>query len=90
MYDRVLAKAMNIKWQDKVQDTAVLNTPGIHRIDSLLMQSQTSGSVIRMTNHRLPKVIFYGKMQNGKRPQGGRKKCFKDTLKISLKSVGMV
>ena len=38
-----------------------------------------------MADHRLPKTLFYGDLQEGKRSQGGQKKRFKDNLKISVK-----
>ena len=36
-------------------------------------------------HERLPKKVFYGELQEGKRSQGGQKKRYKDTLKASLK-----
>ena len=39
-----------------------------------------------MSDHQLPKRLFYGELQDGKRSQGGQKKCFKDNLKISVKA----
>ena len=39
----------------------------------------------RMPDARLPKKVFYGELQEGKRSQGGQKKRYKDTLKASLK-----
>ena len=79
---------MNIKWQDKIPDTVVLDRAGIPSIDTILMQSQIrwAGHIVRMPDHRLPKIIFYGELQKGKRSLGGQKKRFKDTLKSSLKS----
>lgn len=41
-----------------------------------------------MPDQRLHKIIFCGEMQNSKRSQGCQKKCFKETLKTSLKSFG--
>ena len=38
-----------------------------------------------MPNERHPKKVFYGELHEGKRSQGGRKKRYKDTLKVSLK-----
>ena len=40
-----------------------------------------------MPDHRLPKRLFYGELQQGKRSHGGQKKRFKDTLKYILESV---
>ena len=36
--------------------------------------------VIRMPDERLPKKVFDGELQEGKRSQGGQKTCYKDTL----------
>jgi len=41
--------------------------------------------IVRMNDDRLPKVIFYGELQQGTRSCGGQKKRFKDCLKASLK-----
>ncbi|KAJ1199605.1 hypothetical protein NDU88_003438 [Pleurodeles waltl] len=38
-----------------------------------------------MPDIRLSKRLFYGELEKGKCTQGGQKKCFKDTLKVSLK-----
>ena len=50
-----------------------------------LAQLRWSGHNIRMPDERLPKKVFYGELQEGKRSQGGQKKRYKDTLKSSLK-----
>ena len=50
-----------------------------------LTQLRWTGHVIRMPDERLPKKVFYGELQEGKRSQGGQKKRYKDTLKASLK-----
>ena len=44
-----------------------------------------STCAIRMPDKRLPMKVFYGKLQKGKRSQGGQKKRYNDTLKSSLK-----
>ena len=50
-----------------------------------LAQLRWTGNVIRMPDERLPKEVFYGELQEGKRSQGGQKKRYTDTLKVSLK-----
>ena len=50
-----------------------------------LAQLRWTDHVIRMSDGRLPKKVFYGELQEGKRSQGGQKKRYKDTLKASLK-----
>jgi hypothetical protein len=83
-----LRKLLKIKWQDKIPDTTVLDRAGIPSINTMLMKSQLrwAGHVVRMPDHRMPKILLYSEIQSGKRSQGGQKKRFKDTLKSSLKS----
>ena len=50
-----------------------------------LAQLRWTGHVIRMPDKRLPKKVFYGELQEGKRSQCDQKKRYKDTLKVSLK-----
>ena len=50
-----------------------------------LAQLRWTGHVTRMPDERLPKNVLYGDLQDGKRSQGGQKKRYKDTLKVSLK-----
>ena len=57
-------------------------------IYTMLKQSQLrwAGHVVRMPDHRLPKKLLFGKLEQGKRSQVGPKKRFKDNLKASLKA----
>ena len=51
-----------------------------------LVHLRWPGHVIRIpADERLPKKVFYGELQEGKRSQGGQMKHYKDTLKASLK-----
>ena len=83
-----LRKLLGIRWQDKIPDTEVLTRANLPSIHTVLKQSQLrwAGHVTRMPDHRLPKRLLYGELQEGKRSQGGQKKRFKDTLKASLVS----
>ena len=51
-----------------------------------LANPRWTGHVTRMPDERLPKKVFYEELQVGKRSQGGQKKCYKDTPKVSLKN----
>ena len=85
--DLCLRKLLKIKWQDKIPDTEVLKKAGMQSMHTVLKLAQLrwTGHVIRMPDERLPKKVFYGELQEGKRSQGGQKKRYKDTLKASLK-----
>ena len=60
----------------------VLKKAGVQSLKVAHLRS--TGHVIRMHDERLPKKIFYGELQEGKRSQGGQKKRYKDTLNASL------
>ena len=83
-----LRKLLKITWQDKLPDTEVLSRADLPSIHTLLKKAQVrwAGHIVRMPNTRLPKRLFYGELTEGKRSQGGQKKRYKDTLKVSLKS----
>ena len=81
-----LRRILQIKWQDKIPDTKVLEIAKLPSIHTLLIKSQArwAGHVARMTNERLPKQLFYGELSQGKRAVGGQKKRFRDSLKKNL------
>ena len=83
LHTTCLRKLLNIKWQDWIPDTEVLAQEDLPSTYAILMQSQLcwAGHVARMPYHRLPKRLFYGELQQGKRSHEGQKKRFKDTLK---------
>ena len=62
-----------MKWQDKIPDTEVLKKAGMQSMHTVLKLAQLrwAGNVIRMPDERLPKKIFYGELQEGKRSHGG-------------------
>nr|XP_027216627.1 uncharacterized protein LOC113809286 [Penaeus vannamei] len=83
-----LRKLLGIKWQDRIPGTEDLTRAGLPSIYAILMQSQLrwAGHVVRMPDHRLPKRLLSGELQQGKRSNGGQKRRFKDTLIASLKA----
>ena len=54
-----------------------------------LAELKWTGHVTRMPGERLPKKVFFGELQVGKRPQCGHKKRYKDALKVSLKDFNL-
>ena len=86
-----LRKLLGISWQERVPDTEVLTRAGLPSIQTLLMKTQLrwAGHVARMPDCRIPKKLFFGELQDGKRSLGAPKKRFKDTLKASLKAFGI-
>ena len=85
-----LRKLLYIKWQGKIPDPVVLKKAGMLSMHSVLKLAQLrwTGHVMRVTDERLPKTVFvviYGESPEGTRSQGDQKKCYKETLKASLK-----
>jgi len=85
---RCLRHIAHIKWQDKIPNTEVLETCNISGIVAFLLTAQLrwSGRVSRMSDMRLPKIIFYGQLAQGDRSHGGQHKRYKDVLKTTLTS----
>jgi len=81
-----------IRWQDKRPNTEVLQICNISGIEALLIAAQFrwTGHVIRMSNDRLPKIIFCSELKDGARARGGQRKRYKDTLKANLKRCSIV
>ena len=79
---------LKIRWQNKIPDTEVVKKAKMQSVQTLLklVQLKWTGHVTRMPDERMPKKVFYGELQEGKRSQGGQKKRYKDTLKTSLKN----
>ena len=86
-----LRKILGITWQKHIPDTEVLTRASLSCIYTTLIQSQLrlAGHVVCMRDHRFLKKLLYDGLYQGKRSQGGQKKRFKDTLKVSLKSFGI-
>ena len=65
----------------------VLHRDEMEGIDATLLWAQlrSSGHVLRMSDRRLPKRLFYRELKTGKRSRGRSKKRYKDSLKESLK-----
>jgi len=81
-----LRSIFNIHWNDYITNVEVLERAGITSIEAMLMKTQLhwAGHVSRMEDHRLPKIVLYGKLSTGNRNRGAPKKRFKDSLKKSL------
>jgi len=79
---RCLRRIAHVRWQDKRPNTEVLQICNISGIEAPLIAAQFcwTGHVIRTSNDRLPKIIFYSELKDGARARGGQRKRYKDTL----------
>jgi hypothetical protein len=82
-----LRQLLGIRWQDYVPNVEVLQRAGMPSIEALLTAANLrwAGHVVRMSEERLPKSVFYGELTEGTRAVGGQKLRFKDLLKRNLK-----
>ncbi|KAI0228216.1 hypothetical protein LSAT2_021307 [Lamellibrachia satsuma] len=85
------SKTANIKWQDMISNTEVLQRCAKNGIEHHIKRAQLrwSGHLVRMADDRIPKAVFYGELDAGKRTRGGQRKKYKDVLKVTLKSCGV-
>ena len=49
-------------------------------------QLRWSDHLVRMTDDRIPKALFYGQLKTDCRTRGGQRKRYKDVIKSTLKS----
>ena len=83
-YMRCLRRICNIRWQDRVPDTTVLEMCGATSI-----QSRWAGHIVRMNHSCIPKVLFYGQLKGCSRRVGRPRLRYKSTLKGNLIKCGM-
>jgi len=88
---RCLRSIARIKRRDKVPNTDVLRICDITGIEAMMLQAQLRwvGHVVRMPDIRIPKQVFYGELEAGRRLPGGPVKRYKDSLKTNLKACGI-
>ena len=85
---RCLRRIANIKWQDMIPNTEVLERCAQTGIEQHIKRAQLrwSGHLVWMADDRIPKDVFYGELGAGHRTRGGQRKRYKDVLKATLKS----
>ncbi|KAI8491883.1 hypothetical protein Bbelb_302560 [Branchiostoma belcheri] len=74
-----------------IPDTEVLSRANMPSIHTLIEKAQArwAGHVRRMNDSRIPKMLLYGELAEGKRLAGRPKLRFKDSLKATLKSLSI-
>ena len=86
-HQRSLRNILKVTWEDHRTNTSVLEEANCTSIEAHLIKTQLrwAGHVVRMTDNRLPKQLFYSELSYGTRKVGRPRKRFKDTLKENLK-----
>ena len=90
-HQRCLRSILGIKWQDHVSNEEVLKRASLPSVESILLQVQRrwAGHVTRMEDVRIPKAVFFSKLQERKRDRGAPRKCYRDQLKRQLAQAGI-
>ena len=85
---RCLRKIMRISWEDRTPNTEVLRRAQLWGIEALIMKAQLRwvGHIMRMSDTRLPKIIFLSELADGARAPGGPIKRYKDGIRATLKA----
>ena len=78
-----LRRIPRISWKDYLPNIEVLKWGNRSSIEATLTASQLrwTGHVTRMNNSKLPKVVFFGELINGKRFHSGHRLRYKDVVK---------
>ena len=73
----------NIKWQDLIPNTEVLQRCAQNGIEHHIKRAQLgwSGHLVRMADDRIPKAVFYGGLDAGHRTRGEQRKRYSDVPK---------
>ncbi|KAL1255575.1 hypothetical protein QQF64_013636 [Cirrhinus molitorella] len=84
---RCLRRILQIKWQDRVPNTKVLERVNMSSLHAVLSERRLMwlGHVRRMDAGRIPKELLYGELVEGQRTTGRPKLRFKDICKKDMK-----
>ena len=82
---------LGIEWKDHVSNEEVLKRASLPSIVSILFQVQLrwAGHVSRMEYVRMPKAVFFSKLEEGKCDHGAPRKHDKDQLERQLAQAGI-
>ena len=88
MHLRHLRQILRISRKDHIPNVEVLRRANISSIEATLTDSQLrwTGHIIRMSDNRLSKSVFYGELAEGKRLRGVQRLRYKDIMKRHLKA----
>ncbi len=90
-HHKAVKKNFDIKWQDKIPGTEVLDRASLSSIQTLLMQTQQhwAGHIWMCVGHMPDHRPLSGELQHGKRSCGSQGNRFKDTFNLSMKDVSI-
>lgn len=90
-HQRCLRSILGISWRDRQRNEDVLTQAGCRSITELVADAHLRwlGHVNRLDDHRLPKQVLFGQLNDRPRKPGGPRKRLKDCLKVTMKACGV-
>ena len=90
-YQHCLCFILGIKWQHYMSNEEILKKANLPSIESILLQVQLPwvGHITRMKGVRMPKAVFFSKLQEGKHNLSAPRKHYKDQLKRQLEQAAI-
>ena len=90
-HKRCLRSICGYTLENRVSNADLLDKCKIGGIETFLLQSQLrwAGHVIRMNDDRIPKILMYSQLRDGKRNVGRPWLRYKDKFKTNLKSLNI-
>jgi len=88
---RKLRQLLNTRWEMRLSNNEILKRARLPSVEATILQHRLrwAGHVVRMDPSRLPRIMLYGELNEGTRPNGRPKLRYKDQLKCSLKQAGI-
>ena len=88
-HQRCLRKFLKISWQSFTPNVEVLKMADVMLTETEIGRQQLKWAclMVRMPDHRIPKRLFYGELEEGARHRGQPRKRFKDELGKAMKNV---
>lgn len=86
-----LCRKLGIRWQDKGSDIEILSRTCLSSVHILLMRAQTQWAdhVTCMQDEHISEQLLFSEHSTGRCLHRGQKTHFKDTLKVSLRSLNI-
>jgi len=78
---------LNTRWEMRLLSNEILKHSRLPSVEATVLQHRLrwAGHVMRIDPSRLPRIMLYGKLNEGTRPHGRPKLRYEDLIKFSLK-----
>jgi hypothetical protein len=90
-HQRCLRRILRITYLDRITNREVLHRSGMRRLSTIIAERRLrfAGHVLRMDQHRVPKIAFYWKPPGATLTRGRPKTNWRSTFVNDLKQIGI-